>query len=204
MKRVWWLDRLPVLWNYGILNKANVRVVASCIFSITSLFSSLVVKTLTGHKSNIKSLDFHPFGDFVASGSLDTNVKVWITLQSSSHCIWHLHPFQVWDIRRKGCIQTYKGQAGAVNALRFSPDGQWLVCGSEDGSVKVYSSSIPCNFTSSYIFYSFWTAMGPDGWQNVDWISRTHCRCNLVGIPPFWIFTCHWLCRSVRLKLHLV
>ena len=36
----------------------------------------LVVRTLTGHKSSIRGIDFHPYGEFVASGSLDTNVKV--------------------------------------------------------------------------------------------------------------------------------
>lgn len=36
----------------------------------------VVIRTLTGHKANIRCLDFHPYGDFVASGSLDTNVKV--------------------------------------------------------------------------------------------------------------------------------
>lgn len=35
-----------------------------------------VLRTLTGHKANIRCLDFHPYGEFVASGSLDTNVKV--------------------------------------------------------------------------------------------------------------------------------
>ena len=34
------------------------------------------MRTLTGHKSSIRSLDFHPYGDFVASGSMDTNIKV--------------------------------------------------------------------------------------------------------------------------------
>lgn len=29
-----------------------------------------------GHKANICSLDFHPYGEFVASGSQDTNIKV--------------------------------------------------------------------------------------------------------------------------------
>ena len=38
--------------------------------------SFTVVRTLTGHKSNMRCLDFHPYGDFVASGSLDTNIKV--------------------------------------------------------------------------------------------------------------------------------
>ena len=46
------------------------------VVNATFLFYILVVRTLTGHKSNIKSLEFHPYGDFVASGSLDTNIKV--------------------------------------------------------------------------------------------------------------------------------
>lgn len=40
------------------------------------LFLILESHTLTGHKSNIRCIDFHPFGEFVASGSLDTNLKV--------------------------------------------------------------------------------------------------------------------------------
>ena len=43
-------------------------------FSKTIVVS--VVRTLTGHKSSIRGIDFHPYGEFVASGSLDTNVKV--------------------------------------------------------------------------------------------------------------------------------
>lgn len=77
-----------------------------------------VVRTLTGHRSNCISLDFHPFGEFFASGSLDTNLKI-------------------WDIRRKGCIHTYKGHTRGVNTIRFTPDGRWVVSGGEDSSVKV-------------------------------------------------------------------
>lgn len=40
------------------------------------LFFPSVVRTLAGHKSGIRSLDFHPYGDYVASGSLDCNIKV--------------------------------------------------------------------------------------------------------------------------------
>ena len=36
----------------------------------------LVARSLSGHTSNIKCLDFHPFGEFIASGSLDTNIRV--------------------------------------------------------------------------------------------------------------------------------
>lgn len=44
---------------------------------------------------------------------------------------------QVWDIRRKGCIYTYKGHDKAVTHLRFSPDGQWVASAGEDCAVKV-------------------------------------------------------------------
>ena len=35
-----------------------------------------VTRTLTGHKSSIKCTDFHPYGEYITSGSMDTNVKV--------------------------------------------------------------------------------------------------------------------------------
>jgi len=56
---------------------------------------------------------------FFASGSLDTNLKI-------------------WDIRKKGCIHTYKGHTRGVNVLRFTPDGRWVVSGGEDNIVKVW------------------------------------------------------------------
>ncbi|XP_068943684.1 katanin p80 WD40 repeat-containing subunit B1 isoform X4 [Petaurus breviceps papuanus] len=72
-----------------------------------------------GHKANICSLDFHPYGEFVASGSQDTNIKL-------------------WDIRRKGCVFRYKGHTQAVRCLRFSPDGKWLASAADDHSVKLW------------------------------------------------------------------
>lgn len=38
--------------------------------------SFLVIRTLLGHKGNVKCVDFHPYGDFIASGSSDSNIKV--------------------------------------------------------------------------------------------------------------------------------
>lgn len=44
---------------------------------------------------------------------------------------------QLWDIRKKGCIATYKGHTQAVNSLKFSPDGLWIASAGQDGLVKV-------------------------------------------------------------------
>lgn len=38
-----------------------------------------VLRTLMGHKASITSLGFHPFGDFLASSSMDTNIKVGVS-----------------------------------------------------------------------------------------------------------------------------
>ena len=45
---------------------------------------------------------------------------------------------KIWDIRRKTCIQTYKGHTRAVRQILFSPDGRWVVSGGDDGLVKLW------------------------------------------------------------------
>jgi WD40 repeat protein len=52
--------------------------------------------------------------------------------------------FQMWDIRRKSWIFTYKGHKIAVNSLKFSPDGQWIASGGDDGLVKVAAMILIC------------------------------------------------------------
>lgn len=109
--------------NPQIFNSCN-RHLSDCNFMHVRYWylglrgGSAVVRTLTGHRSNCISVDFHPFGEFFASGSLDTNLKI-------------------WDIRRKGCIHTYKGHTRGINSIKFSPDGRWVVSGGEDNIVKV-------------------------------------------------------------------
>jgi len=84
-----------------------------------------VVRTLTGHRSNCTAVEFHPFGEFFASGSTDMNMRI-------------------WDIRKKGCIHTYKGHTQGISTIRFSPDGRWVVSGGCDNVVKVnYQSHYP-------------------------------------------------------------
>jgi len=77
-----------------------------------------VVRTVAGHRSNCTAVEFHPFGEFFASGSSDTNLKI-------------------WDIRKKGCIHTYKGHTQGISTIKFTPDGRWVVSGGLDNVVKV-------------------------------------------------------------------
>ena len=78
----------------------------------------LVICNLVGHKSNVSCSEFHTHSEYLASGSVDSHVRL-------------------WDLRRKGCIYTYKGHNGAINSLKFSPDSKWIASASEDCSIKV-------------------------------------------------------------------
>lgn len=60
-----------------------------------------------------------------------------LVLEISVACFYVIYVSdQLWDIRRKGCIFTY-GHKLTVNSLKFSPDGQWIASGGEEGIVRV-------------------------------------------------------------------
>lgn len=54
----------------------NHKKVAVCIRLIVFLYLNIAVRSISGHKATICSLDFHRYGDILASGSMDTNLKV--------------------------------------------------------------------------------------------------------------------------------
>ncbi|XP_027339029.1 katanin p80 WD40 repeat-containing subunit B1 homolog isoform X2 [Abrus precatorius] len=45
---------------------------------------------------------------------------------------------KIWDIRKKGCIHTYKGHSQGISTIKFTPDGRWVVSGGFDNVVKVW------------------------------------------------------------------
>lgn len=49
---------------------------ASGTLKLWDLHEAKCVRSLTGHRSDCEAVDFHPFGEFCASGSMDTNMKV--------------------------------------------------------------------------------------------------------------------------------
>lgn len=61
-------------------------------------------------------------GNYVVSGSLDTNVKV-------------------WDLRSKRSIMTLKSHAKPITCVDISVDGRVVASGSHDAYVKIWENS---------------------------------------------------------------
>ena len=76
-------------------------------------------RTLKGHTAATTTLDYHLYGDYVASGSLDTIVKV-------------------WDLHMASCMQTFQGHSSKITVVSFTPDGRWLTSGDQDGVIKIW------------------------------------------------------------------
>jgi katanin p80 WD40 repeat-containing subunit B1 len=57
--------------------------------------------------------------NFIVSGSLDTNVKL-------------------WDTRERQCVSTFKNHSEIVNAVALSPDSSLIASCSHDNQVKIW------------------------------------------------------------------
>jgi WD40 repeat protein len=81
--------------------------------------SRTIPRTLSGHTNSVLALAFSSSGRVLASGSLDTTIKV-------------------WDPYIGKCLRTMSaGYKAPVDAVAFSSDGRLLASGSEDNKIKV-------------------------------------------------------------------
>ncbi|CAF3711098.1 unnamed protein product [Adineta steineri] len=90
-----------------------------------------------GHKTCIRAIEYFPSSNnFLATAAVDGTAKL-------------------WDPRRKGFIFNYKGHNGAINALKFSPDGRYLITASDDTAIQMW------DVTAGKLIKSFQEHQGP-------------------------------------------
>jgi katanin p80 WD40 repeat-containing subunit B1 len=73
----------------------------------------------TGHRTTVTAVTYHAFGEFIASVSEDTHLRI-------------------WDVRKRSCLQSYKGIPCGLRAVQFNPNGKWVASGCAQGVVRLY------------------------------------------------------------------
>uniref|UniRef100_A0A452V8H3 Katanin regulatory subunit B1 n=1 Tax=Ursus maritimus TaxID=29073 RepID=A0A452V8H3_URSMA len=118
---------------------------------VWDLEAAKILRTLMGHKANICSLDFHPYGEFVASGSQDTNIKVRRCLcplspghSQAVRCLRWLasaaddHTVKLWDLTAGKMMSEFPGHTGPVNVVEFHPNEYLLASGGSDRTIRFW------------------------------------------------------------------
>ena len=118
--------------------------------------------SLHGHRGRVQAGAFSPDGTMIATGSLDSTVQIWDAFTGAK--IQTLSPLSgyvlavaffgneriavgggnntasLWDVRTGVEIRRFSGHTGPVTSVAVSPDGNFLLSGSSDGSARVWGT----------------------------------------------------------------
>ncbi|SAL99106.1 hypothetical protein [Absidia glauca] len=118
--------------------------------------------SLTGHRSPITRVEFHPVYQVLASASEDTTIKIWDYESGDFECTLKGHTkavqdlafdpkgnylvscsadltIKVWDVNNDyKCIKTLYGHDHSVSSVCFLPSGDKIVSASRDKTIKLW------------------------------------------------------------------
>jgi len=80
---------------------------------------TVLAKVIGDEDAALTSAKFHPDGLIFATGTLNSEIKI-------------------WDLKEQNNVANFAGHTGPVTAISFSENGYYLATASEDSSVKIW------------------------------------------------------------------
>lgn len=118
---------------------------------------------LEGHTDSVETVGFSNTLPLCATGGLDNKLSIWdlntLTLRGSAEhpdsvikLLWHPREplvytacadgaVRLWDARTMECIQVFRGHVDAILDMALSPDGEWIITGSDDCTARIFCRS---------------------------------------------------------------
>lgn len=104
------------------------------IITLRQLGTGRILRTFTGHSGSIYALALSSDGRMLVSGGRDKTLKVWNLNTGGSYNSMSPTSRAIGD----GLMYTLTGHSESINAVAISSNGQILVSGSEDNTIKLW------------------------------------------------------------------
>jgi len=150
------------------------------------------------HKDDVRVLAYSPKHNWVASGGFDQKVLFWDIVEGRAHPIFTSDDsltqasiysmatntegnilvtgsperiVRIWDTRQGKQVLKLTGHSDNVRALIVSEDGKWVISGSSDSSIKLWSIANVkrCVMTYNHYSDSVWSLTSNDPYLKTFW-----------------------------------
>lgn len=125
--------KADTVWTWAVAFSQNGQILATAgddyQVKLWNAQTGACLQILQGHSNTINAIAFSPTSNLLASCGQDATIRLWAV-----NCCSETQA----KTQDAACVGILQGHQGRVWSIAFSPDGQTIVSGSEDGTLKLW------------------------------------------------------------------